>query len=1012
MSGQPYPYSQTILLDANRRQSVEFSASNLAQTNNAIFKNQVSSGITLDIGDQVSVQSAHISQRGAGGDIIEFAGKVLGQKDITYTKQTNSSYAGTGTFLIDNNADEEIQATPEGFAIEENENITEQIQEKDNEASVVISYYKNTNGENYITLPRNFGNASSPQIHNPTYSGGALTTNACFWEVPDGFPIGANTYPQQASHVLDTDWQVVEGRDFSNAICYFRKLRNDNSRFTLFKQTLIIWNNNYSGTVGANSSATRYLLNQDTDADSGSFTIKCDPAVHNYIKVMEKVPVGVNVGFNSPASVASDVTNQLTKTEDPVFIAPANNLEVSLYQDAESVYINSTLNRAFPSTNYTTFSALNNTQYFNATNSSNLPITALGPPTGPAVGGYGGFDENRACQYLNSYGYVGFKRPEFVEAGRANAFKTTATAGAAGCSVLTEIISANASSAQITTNLFYNDENLIKMKTFFDSQILYPELLTEAISAGVGVQTNYSVAFNSTTASLSGSFAEEARFLHLDLKKTAAHTNDQLGDDMYNVLHSASTKTMSNASLLKNASDKSSVPLFIAFNNNSSHLTASETPASQYGNLAYGFARKIDLGAGNVYIGFETEKIGGIPDSYYAEQVGKIKVGTKLGYDYHFNAYGNAAIIPSSGFTGLQYFGKTAFAVARTCRQSYIGANNPVFKFNSVDGRFEFENLHTSEKVGNFYNAGDPNPAVSVFGPPESGQAGQDCYKIDKQLHYTTWSPSMFPYSKIDIQSGCGTTGTQAKTFVKVNANLDLGRIYDAHGGVTIEDLGFSEKNFDLGFWGLLGYEFGQFNTSGTGAKNRLIRYQNDSSNVNGMTTNADITSVDSQNYINNIFGANLFTQQLSSRGKFWITAQKMGDLAVGASNTVGTTSVILANSTRITGAKLPRRILRGYFLICSDLLDQANYLQTANPLQTMAMVGKYNGANGFIEYDGGGAIFTVTRKKTITEITTQILDPEGNLAQVGDNSGIIYRIDKQINTDLKFAENLLAGMK
>ena len=78
--------------------------------------------------------------------------------------------------------------------------------------------------------------------------------------------------------------------------------------------------------------------------------------------------------------------------------------------------------------------------------------------------------------------------------------------------------------------------------------------------------------------------------------------------------------------------------------------------------------------------------------------------------------------------------------------------------------------------------------------------------------------------------------------------------------------------------------------------------------------------------------------------------------------------------------------------------------------MATLATVGKYSGANGFISYDGGGAIFTVTRKKTITSIKTQILDPEGGLALVGDNSGVQYRVDKAINTDLKFVENLLAG--
>ena len=85
-------YTQTILLDANRLSSEEYSASNLAQTDNAIFTNKVSSGITIDIGDQVSIQSAHIAQRGAGGDVIQMNGDELGEKSITTTHTVNSSF--------------------------------------------------------------------------------------------------------------------------------------------------------------------------------------------------------------------------------------------------------------------------------------------------------------------------------------------------------------------------------------------------------------------------------------------------------------------------------------------------------------------------------------------------------------------------------------------------------------------------------------------------------------------------------------------------------------------------------------------------------------------------------------------------------------------------------------------------------------------------------------------------------------------------------------------------------
>tara|TARA_R110000765_G_scaffold11783_1_gene37117 strand:- start:35 stop:319 length:285 start_codon:yes stop_codon:yes gene_type:complete len=84
-------YNQTILLDANRLSSEEYSASNLANTDNAVFTNKVSSGITLNVGDQVTIESAHIAQRGAGGSVIQFSGKELGEKTINTTVTENSS---------------------------------------------------------------------------------------------------------------------------------------------------------------------------------------------------------------------------------------------------------------------------------------------------------------------------------------------------------------------------------------------------------------------------------------------------------------------------------------------------------------------------------------------------------------------------------------------------------------------------------------------------------------------------------------------------------------------------------------------------------------------------------------------------------------------------------------------------------------------------------------------------------------------------------------------------------
>jgi len=978
----PTPYSQTILFDANRRSSVEFSASNLADTNTALWTNQVSSGITLDIGDQVSIQSAHIAQRGAGGDIIEFAGKVLGQKNISYTKSTVSDHKGVGVYTIkrsDDNIFHRIQRTPNGYSYEHCETVTEEIQEKDNEASVVISYYKNTNGENYITLPRNHGSASG--LFAASYT--SLTKSSQQWNVSDGYDVGANVFVQSASHVFEDDYQVTNGINVSDQNCAFRKVRNDNSRFTLFKQKRIVWN---SGDV-SNASAEDYLLNKTVLDPSVPDKYKCDPATHDYVLYKEKKVVKIPGGYNSPANVAAEVTNYLTTTDEPIFI----NEQDSKARE-NSVLINSTLNKAFPCTNFTLFGAEFQRAYFNSNNIIGGYVGAPGPPSTDSAGSGGGA-ENLATQYLNSYAYVGFKRPEIVEAGRTalpyNGFE-----------LISEQAEANASTAVIDTNIVWNEENLLKLKALFDGQALYPDLIRGGLTQG---RSNYSASVNPDSASLGASFAEEARFLHLDLKKVGEDFYP-VGDDMYNVSHSTNNV---NSPPLANVSDLSSVPIFFAYNKNSAHLTSDDTDGQNYSVLAYGFGRKNTiLGPDSPCISFVTEQIGGVPTSYYQEQGGILEEFTKIGYDYHFNAYGNAAIILSSGFAPIQYYGLQSFAGGALIRNVYVGSNNPAFQWNQLASRFEFENLHTAEKVGNFYNAGDPDP-TTVFGPPASAQADEDCYKIDKQLHYTTWSPSMFPYSVITTSG----SKTDQKSFPQVNPNLEFDIFYDSHCGVTLEDMGYSEKNWDQGLWGIVGYNYNQFNPEGPNIKNRLIEYQDDSINVIRMTTNADISSVDSQTFSTNVWSTNLYTQQTNSQINYFNASRNFSSFTDTPDNEVAPTSVVLANSTKITSAKLPRRILRGYFLINSDILDQANFYQTANPLQTMAMVGKYNGANGFIQYDGGGAVFTCTRKKTITSIKTQILDPEGGLAQIGDNSGIIYRIDKQIQTDLEFGKNLLAGM-
>jgi hypothetical protein len=986
---QPTPYTQTILLDANRLSSEEFSASNLADSDPAVFTNKVTSGITLDIGDQVTIQSAHIASRGAGGDVIEMKGRNLGKKEITYTKLTNSSFVG---FDLATGTGGPLKYSPTGFAKQTASNVTEQVDMKDNEATIVIEYYKNANGENCFSLPRNWGNASNRNAVVAGYgTGGSFATAKEYWNQPDGYPLGLNTcglYPaftfNSFSETQTGDWAVISGnRSVSGIDTSARKIKMDNSRFTLFKMQNVI----YNGSECSAADVQSYLRG------SGAIGEGPDPATFDYVRYKEKKTLSIREGYNAPANIAEQLTDQLQNTGTPQPVIEPTGAGVSYM-------ITSNTNKPFPCANYEIYNSSCASEFFNSTSfSQSQPFnTGIHPR-----------ENASAIAYLNCYDYVGFKRPDYVEAGREGF-----TYHGAELRIFDLGEAANPKDrAIIWTSWVWSQEQLDRIQRFFDSQTMYPELLDGGVDNYN--RTNYKT-FNPNSASFAEDFRKVGRFLHIDINKQGDQgSGDPLGSDNYSV----SSATSSN-----DPNNMMSAPIFIYFNEASRDLKADDPKAAIYeqnpgqarprpDQLAGGFAFKW-LDSDNRYkIGFTTELIGGVPDLLVNHDGTEIDIGTKIGYDYHFNAYGNAAIGLSSGFYPLQYYGHQGYESANYINNTYVGANDPLVNFNTTEARFEISKLHSAETVGNFYNAGDPQTPGDILGPPPSSQASEEVYFINKAERFVSWSPSMMPYPTINLS---GTTASDnVASFIQVNEQLLTGSIYDSHGGIAIVDMGVDEKNFENSIWGLLGFTYNQFNTDVPDAVNYSSnRFTGTSVNTSGVTTNADINSVTAQQYLMNVWAIPMQKPMLSSNVDYYATPDKVSLKNVNttsASYAVTPATTIQQTSTAIQATNLPRKILRGYFLINSDILDQAQYYQLANPLQTMAIVGKYNSADDFVNYDGGGPSFTVTRKKTITDIKTQILDPEGELAQVGDNSGVIYRIDKQINTDLKFGENLLAGM-
>jgi len=957
MSNPSQGYQQTFLFDCSRLGSEEFNGSTLGAKEPSRFTNKVSSGIKLDIGDQVSVHSAYISELGAGGDVIEFKGKSLEQRvEINYTEVQDLIYV------------DDSQITPTGFARQLNGNASHFVDLRDNEASIVLSYYKNTNGENYNGLPRDWGDYIRSATSTSATGGSQL-----IWTENDGNTLGAQPLTRNASHYYPDDLYFknvyIAGDSKTVGIETTTRpfVRNDNSRFTIFCFDDIFWNK--QGT--ADNVIEAYAQWESTKDPS--------PALRNYIKFKQRVDLNIDKGYNAPSNIAAKFTDKLNAI---------NNRFVPF--DVSSFIQESATLKAFPSTNFSMNCRENASSYFGA-----------GPQLGSNYAN-ASFLSYETLDYLSGYAYVGFKRPEFVERGRQlNNF--------AGFFIEGTPVDAD---ADIRTSIPWTPSNLIKIKNLFDVEHdLYPELIQRQVTRGTN--DSYVSAYSGFGSNASDVFLSQARFLHIDSSLRA--NIPPLGNDNMN---------SSSAGALN--FDASSMPIFFYFNNSCSDIiyddafgsTTLNNVGDQDSNLVYGFARRWTDGVGDFYVSFVTAPIGGLPAWYNRVSLD----GRRIGYDYHYNAYGNAAIQLTNGYAPASFYGQETFGSGshlasgsdtaenryqNSVRQVYVGANSPLLNFDNVETRFAFSDLHSPEQIGNFWNAGRTQGSDTQFAPPVASQQGP-VYHINKTLQYNTWSNQMLPYPVIDVNSRTGSVkggASYTAGFIPLSENLEDGIIYDSHSGVTIEDFGFDEVNWQEGLWGILGFSYEQFQ----GTNNLQERFTNLTTNVSGATTNALITSADTRELMASVWGTNLFNQQVPAIMRYnFDGVWALKTFISNASEGIHPSITVDQTSTEIKAQNLPRKQLRGYFLIKSDILSDANYFKEADPMPVFAVCDKYSAEGDFINYSGGGPVFTVTAPKQLTEICTSILDPDGTEAVVSDYSAVIYRVDKNISTDLLVSQQVL----
>ncbi len=339
----------------------------------------------------------------------------------------------------------------------------------------------------------------------------------------------------------------------------------------------------------------------------------------------------------------------------------------------------------------------------------------------------------------------------------------------------------------------------------------------------------------------------------------------------------------------------------------------------------------------------------------------------------------------------------------------YVGAENPALIFDASESKFSFSQLHTPERVGNINNAGqtDDNPIAQ--------DTNQPVYFVNKRLLLREFCPDMYPYSKL-TKSFVPSENQQLTTYSShFNSNITPFSIMDADSGIFIEDFGYenlTDEDWNLSFWAMMGFQRSQFHSSTTNLS-RQTRINNTitTDNIGKPTTNANVEPADLSQLITNTFGAELRTSQIpATMGSFDITPADFATkfkFQLTLQFLPGAT--INQKSAQINALSLPIKTRQPYLLIKSDIISDTKYIGSSDSGVSLPIISVVNkdGASTDFFFGSSEQEFTITNTKTVSSIRTQILTPEGSLANLDSDTSVIYKVIKINNSSLNVAEQL-----
>ena len=929
--------------------------------NYASWINNLTDLLHINPGDRISVHGAMVSERGAGqGSSIEIKGVELGFKK-TFNYVNVNSY-------------NELDDLPSGYQNIDCNLSSSEIHIRDDTLNFTTQYYQTANAKNYMFLPRCFW-----------YDGDETKVNQWlgFDYLTDGisryFTVNEEDPFSFKSEFFIRDANESQERSF--------KPRNDNSRYTIMMRDKTYYTSSAAqGNLGGFINSVAGIDEYNTELGRSR-----DPENCVYRTYKELKSLTLPAGFNSPEFIASELTSQLQRiTKEKIWkrsytsaSTPANRITtpISFYRTLETeTYKAFNVANQFrtihtfgnPAEDYSVIETAFN-QYFNA--------------SGVASVNSSGYD------YLSQYHVVGCKRPELYETGRQlnRKFTTEFTqelTGIFGCELKFQWLN---NTDLITLNILYNEENVNAFKKFFDSQLLYPEIW------------DY---FKETTNNYNdGDNINNSRWIHMNRWNNASMTytdtelEAMLGDSYYSDRDFNQTNRVHSALL----------PIY--YDNNPEYNQFYPRILNDPNRYwSYGLI-------GHDYLGFlvlRSTPNNGVLSPLWNELLQSpgntsIEAGRKCGFDLHFNAPGMSYILPYAGYSPMlssyqsqnvgdyianpiDYWATTLkMDGAKYVNKLYLGADAPSMEYNGTN--FQLSGLHTSMNVPNDNRVSNP---VLTNPPSLSTGSGEVIYTINPKEYLNDWTPERKPYI-IDNPTLSGTGIPQ------LNINYEPWVIYDSLCGVFMGDFNLTEEQWTGTLWDLLGFTYEQFNNT---VNTRLTKVQNDTQSLSLLTTNAEVDKADSKLYVQNSWGIPLYSNMMPIVSHIHKSNQDKTTLLNYYPPIEQKTQ-----SVKIVADKLPTRMIRGYYTIRSNILQQAQFIGGKKNNTSMPIVGivdKINGDGDFYFQSESSLVFTATRPLTLASIGCSIHDPDGSYARCSEQSTVLFKIEKPINLTFNVVEEIL----